>query len=49
MSINIKKKKKKGRKKEGAAMTIGNLFLCLNTVPHVMWTSGKQSLVRVLF
>lgn len=50
MSINIKKIK--GRKKEGAAKTIGNLFLCLNTVPHVMGhvlSSGKQSLVRVLF
>lgn len=33
-------------------MTIGNLFRCLNTVPHIMGhvlSSGKQNLVRILF
>ena len=47
MSVNIKKKKKERR-----PSTIGNLFLCLNTVPHIMGhvlSSGKQSLVRILF
>jgi len=42
----------KHKKEQGTVMTTGNLFHCLNTVPHIMghmFSIGKQSLVRILF
>ena len=40
------------KKEPGTIMATGNLFHCLHTIPHIMghmFSTGKQSLVRVLF